>query len=132
MLRAKRLGVLLEHGFPNSLRALLGEKWINGVAQLLDPMTEAFLGKESWLSFTQSSSAWRSNGEEREQVCPGSSQGLRLCGIGKKWSKVLIQLHHALYSTNLSETCHISIKRDTHKLYYYSKDTIKTNVTVAL
>lgn len=52
MLRAKRLGVLLEHGFPNSLRALLGEKWINGVAQLLAPMTEALLGKESWLSFT--------------------------------------------------------------------------------
>lgn len=60
------------------------------------------------------------------------SRGLRLCGIGEEWSRVLIQLHHALHSTDLSETCHKSLKRDTYKLYYHFKDAVKTNVTVAL
>ena len=52
----------------------MGEKWINGVAQLLDPMTEAFLGKESWLSFTlgatQHGEATEEKGSRGALGCP--------------------------------------------------------------
>lgn len=49
VLRTKRLGVSLS---PTSLMTW-GFSWVGDVAQLLDPMTEAFGSKELWLPFTQ-------------------------------------------------------------------------------
>lgn len=96
--KSKEISCTSEYGFPNSLWALRGEKGINGVAQLLDPMIEAFLGKESWLSFTratQHGEATEEKGSRGALGCPGT-QAMR---IGEEWSRVLIQLHHALHST---------------------------------
>lgn len=47
VLRAKTLGIPLDYYFPNGLRLLSeGKEWIDGVAQLLDSMTEAFVSNE--------------------------------------------------------------------------------------